>query len=63
MKRTRSQSLVLGQIRPEETRGYDPGDDQSDYHSDEQLKERERFLPFHDFPFGLWAAYSKENSL
>ncbi len=34
MKRTPSQSLFGGHLRPEETRNYDPGDEQSDYHFD-----------------------------
>jgi hypothetical protein len=34
MKRAPSQSLFGGHIRPEETRNYDAGDEQSDYHFD-----------------------------
>src|SRR6266480_2054783 len=34
MKRSPSQSLFRCQIRPEKTRNYDPGDEQSDHHFD-----------------------------
>jgi hypothetical protein len=51
VERTRSQSLFGGHIRPEQAWNYDPGDEQSDYHLDEQLKERESLLLLHDVSF------------